>query len=128
MRNGEILYVGYAPSEYRKKPWPIEALLEGWCLLIEEAHKGFAFVAYPAVSPTRRADQGDARRQKITRAAGGQARYSPVKAMKSASRQKIVEADDDRESLFLTAVSLEGATGGPIAPRRGAAPTLAATT
>jgi hypothetical protein len=32
--------------------------------------------------------------------------------MKSASRQKIVEADDDRESLFLTAVSLEGATRG----------------
>jgi hypothetical protein len=32
--------------------------------------------------------------------------------MKSASRQKIMQAGDDRKSLFLTAVSLEGATCG----------------
>lgn len=28
--------VGYAPSEYRTKPWPVEALIAGWFPLLCE--------------------------------------------------------------------------------------------
>jgi hypothetical protein len=106
-RNEETPQGGYAPSEYQKKPWPNEALLEGWCPLYEEAHERFAIVASPAVRPITQAPTGDANCRKITCAAGGLARCSSVKAT-SASRPEITGSGDDGCSLFLTAVSLEG--------------------
>ena len=109
-RNGEILGIGYAPSEYRKKPWPIEVLLEGWCPLLWEAHLSFASVAKTADCLAGRGLKGAASHRKINRAAGGTARRSSVK-QKSASRQENAEAGDDRGSIFLTTVSLEGGEG-----------------
>jgi len=37
----EFPRIGYAPSEYRTKPWPIEALIEGWFPLSRRGQCGF---------------------------------------------------------------------------------------
>jgi hypothetical protein len=40
----EVPRVGYAPSEYRKKPWPEEVQIEGWFPLLAREHQCFDLV------------------------------------------------------------------------------------
>jgi hypothetical protein len=40
-RDAQALLTGYAPSKYRTKPWPSEALLEVWYSLSREVPAGF---------------------------------------------------------------------------------------
>jgi hypothetical protein len=40
-RDGETPFAGYAPSEYRLKPWPHEALSGAWCPRIAGGPAGF---------------------------------------------------------------------------------------
>ena len=40
-RDAQALLTGYAPSKYRTKPWPPEALLEVWYSLSREVLPGF---------------------------------------------------------------------------------------
>jgi hypothetical protein len=42
-RDAQALLTGYAPSKYRTKPWPPEALLEAWYSLSREVLPGFRF-------------------------------------------------------------------------------------
>jgi hypothetical protein len=48
-RDAQALLTGYAPSKYRTKPWPTEALLEAWYSLSREVLSGFTFDA-PSLS------------------------------------------------------------------------------
>ena len=40
-RDAQALLTGYAPSKYRTKPWPTEALLEAWYSPSREVLPGF---------------------------------------------------------------------------------------
>jgi hypothetical protein len=40
----EVPRIGYAPSEYRKKPWPEEVQIEGWFPLFAREQQGFDLV------------------------------------------------------------------------------------
>src|SRR5262249_31703858 len=42
-RDGQAPSPGYAPSEYRLKPWTHEARLEGWCPCYQGASDGLLF-------------------------------------------------------------------------------------
>ncbi len=53
----EVLLEGYAPSEYRKKQWPEEALIEGWFPLCAREHKCFDLVEDVIESPLKRSDR-----------------------------------------------------------------------
>jgi hypothetical protein len=41
----EFPRIGYAPSEYQTKPWPIEALIEGWFPLSSRGQCGFTVLS-----------------------------------------------------------------------------------
>ena len=39
-----VPWLGYAPSEFQKKPWPQEALIEGWIPRFTRGREGFDLV------------------------------------------------------------------------------------
>jgi len=66
-RDAQALLTGYAPSKYRTKPWPQEALLEAWYSLSRDVLPGFTFVPPSPSLPSDPQLPPPSRRQPLSR-------------------------------------------------------------